>query len=327
MPINLNKLKASSNKDKTIGEKPAIPPTAPTPFIDKLSLVLTPPEHHQHDIYNGFFTVLDDPDQFVNAGSKSKWGEFKMAKRIVIPSVVDQKKFPLLQVAWAGKKITKMRLEFVPVDLGPDGMVELHAALTAVGHNGWNYWFLHGRITRIDVAVDLQGVEMNEFLCLPQQGMTTMQWKVDGQLETYIQGKKTGNQTAIYSRDKKRLAKKQNWTGAPVVRAERRLRHPPVKSLKDLPGMEQPFKGMDLVTTLNEPPAGEPKTYIWELFKHAATSQSLAVALSLLPPEKRQVYRTHIEAQVQPWWNPAAFWANWPKMLDELKISSATALS
>ena len=44
------------------------------------------------------------------------------------------------------------------------------------------------------------------------------EWKRNGELETLVFGKKKGNQTLIYSRKKKRLAKGQPWPGKSEVR-------------------------------------------------------------------------------------------------------------
>jgi hypothetical protein len=67
------------------------------------------------------------------------------------------------------------------------------------------------------------------------------------------------------------------------------------------------------------------RLYVWQLFKRAADVEGLMGALALLPEEKRTLYRKHLDANKQPWWNPDAIWANWPKMLDELKIASPAA--
>jgi hypothetical protein len=57
--------------------------------------------------------------------------------------------------------------------------------------------------------------------------------------------------------------------------------------------------------------------------------RGLNAALAMLPDteERRTKYRKHLNAHTQPWWKPDAIWAQWPAMLDELKIASAKAWS
>lgn len=52
--------------------------------------------------------------------------------------------------------------------------------------------------------------------------------------------------------------------------------------------------------------------------------RGLDLALKLLPKHKRTAYRKQFIKAAPDWWNPDAIWANWSKMLDELKIASPT---
>ena len=74
------------------------------------------------------------------------------------------------------------------------------------------------------------------------------------------------------------------------------------------------------------PPSEQVKMlYIWDLFRCTVEVKGLQAALAMLPEDKRTVYRKYLGAHGQPWWDPKAIWANWPVMLDELKIGSATS--
>ena len=96
--------------------------------------------------------------------------------------MTNSKTWPLYQMGCDGHCVTKVRIEFVPVDLGPQGLEELHAALFALMDQGWAFVVEHGRITRLDVAVGFPKVTMDQFHFLPQQGATVTQWKQDGGL-------------------------------------------------------------------------------------------------------------------------------------------------
>jgi hypothetical protein len=82
----------------------------------------------------------------------------------------------------------------------------------------------NGRVSRIDVAVDLPGVRMDQFLFLAHQGATNRQFATNGHLETFYFATSKGNQTRIYSKKKEQLAKGKSF-GKSVVRVERTLRN------------------------------------------------------------------------------------------------------
>ena len=111
------------------------------------------------------WNTIKEKDVFIDVKG-GKWGMFRLAKKLALPSVPDFKKCPLFQYAYEGKIITpgstetekagkaiKMRLEFVPVDLGSKGMLELQSILVTIMPNGWNYVVEHGHVTRLDIAV------------------------------------------------------------------------------------------------------------------------------------------------------------------------------
>lgn len=324
--------KVSSNKNQTLPEtapSKAItsPPTAstdhqaPIPFIDKISIVVTPPtEEDALLIHSNIWAQFSDKQTFL--GSSAKWGEFKVAKKIVLPSVPTLTKLPLLQYSYVMPLARKLRLEFVPVDLGPEGMIELDAILTSILNGGWAYVKKFGKITRLDVTVDFPGVMMADVHLLPQQGATSKQWAVDGSFESYTHGKSKGNQTAIYDRKKKRVAQGKQWVGKEGVRVERRLKTPTISSLNQLPTMANPFAAVSMVYIPTEPPdALKKKTYIWTLFQAAVEARGLPAALALLPEERRTAVRKHLAKHKQSWWAPDQIWSQWPKMLIDLGIA------
>lgn len=339
MAIILPKKKSPSNKAQTLAEHASTttipsPPIAsssisdPSPFIDKLTLALdVPSDEEGHDIYSALFSVLDDKSQFVDAGPKAKWAPYNLAKRIVLPNLKQEKHRPLLQVTYVptSKVVTKVRLDFVPVDLGPDGMEQLHAALIVCFDNGWGFFVKHAKITRIDIAVDFPNVPVSEFLLLPHQGATVKQWGVSGKLQTFQHGKKGGNLTQIYDRGEKRKALGQDPTGKSGARVERRIKNPANGALKLLKGFPNPFAAMNIVALPDAPPPGE-QAYVWELFRHAVEAVGLPTSLAVLPEKKRTIYRAHLKAHGKLWWDPQTIWSKWPDMVDELKIAGQHAL-
>lgn len=319
--------KGLSNKNKTLG-KSTVSDQYPSPFIDKLSVTLdvtkTGKPHEIHSSIWDHFAELNGPFKAANGG---KWGEYKVSKRIALGTVLDATKWPLFQYGYEKEEgiATKIRIEFVPVDLGAQGMMELHSVLQVILPDGWGTFVKHGSVTRLDVAVDYPSVTMHEFLFLPQQLATTTTWKTDGSLQTYQSGKSSGNCTSIYDRAAKREAQHKGWQNKSGIRIERRLRNPGLL-VSGLASLDNVFAGISMVEVLVDPSNGEKaKPYIWSLFLCAVEQRGLVAALGLLPPDKRTMYRAHYATHTHSWWNPEAIWKQWTDMLDETGLLSLGA--
>jgi hypothetical protein len=325
--------KKASNKDKTLGVNlPGTPtpngvhdaaePSVPIPFIDRISVTVKVPEGEgAWLIHKGIWPQVEDPAVFMPA---KKSPGYNSAWRLQLSSVINASHWPHFQYAYEGKVATGLRIEFVPVDLGPDGLMELHSILTSLVPNGWAYFIKHGRITRIDVAVDLPTARMDEFHMLPKQGATVKVWKSDGKLQTFQHGGVKGNHTQIYNRKAKRIAQGKPWAGKEGVRVERRLKNQQMP-LMDLPSLSNPFASLTLVARHPLKPPKEANEYVWRLFLNAAEHMTLPAALDLLPVEKRTAYRAHLKTQAMKWWNVDAIWGHWPAMLHELGIASPSS--
>lgn len=311
MAVTIKYKSKPSNKAETLPK---------SPFIDKISIILKP--DNKQDAYNtymGLFQSLDDPEVWASA---SKGKGFNLGKRIKLPSVVDHKRWPLFQARYYAKsqQVEMIRLEFVPVDLGPKGMGELHAVMMTIMDGGWEYMAKHGHISRIDVSVDLPGIRMDGFQFLPKYPSTTMRWTLNGVLQNIAFGKPKGNQTLIYSRKKKRLAKGQEWTGPSVVRVERRLVNLGIK-LHELPALPNPFADMQLTENMPAAPHGVDDGF-WTMFCDSVKVRGQKDALALLSKGRRTQFRKHLEANPVSWWQPQEIWQGWEPMLTSLKIAS-----
>ncbi len=325
--------KKASNKDKTLGVNlPGTPASngvpnkadtsVPIPFIDRISVTVKVPEGEEAWlIHSNIWSQVGDLAVFMPV---KKASGYKRAWKLQLSSVINASHWPHFQYAFEGKVATGLRIEFVPVDIGPGGLVELHSILTSLVPNGWAYFIEHGRITRIDVAVDLPAARMDDFHMLPKQGATVKVWKSDGKLQTFQHGQAKGNHTQIYNRKAKRVAQGKQGAGKDGVRVERRLKNQQVPLL-DLPSLANPFASLSLVARHPSKPQMEGKEYIWRLFLNAAEHMTLSAALDLLPVEKRTAYRSHFKAQAMAWWNVDAIWEQWPAMLQELGIASPTS--
>jgi hypothetical protein len=295
----------------------------PAPFIDRLSVVATFPEGQcTSEAHNSVLDALADKGHFVPAKG-GKFGPFKLAYNIVSVHQPVVGKWALFQYAHAYGKPSKVRIDMVPVDLGPLGLAEVNEALKLFLPGGWRFFIENGSVTRIDISVDFQDIRMNQFLFLPSQLATTKQWSSKGELQTYQHGKVDGNHTQIYSRKAKRAVQGKAWQGKEGIRVERRLKNPGIQ-LSALPGLPNAFASISMVQGLpDQPPAtmGENWIYIWKLFKLAANSAGLEVALGVLPEERRKLFKHHIEkVAAAPWWDVDAIWSGWKPMLEAYRI-------
>lgn len=335
MPIKITKKAASSNKTQTVGkiasEELGKPPADTLlknqlrPFIDKISLILEPAsDEDAYDFHSSIWASFDDKTVFQSAGP----GALKGWRRAQLISLKATTHRPLFQYTWeegTPAKARRFRLDCNPRKLGAQGLLELHSVLGTIWHNGWDYVVKHARITRIDVAVDLPGIRIDEVLFIPKQGASEIQWGRDGHLQSFRHGQPQGNQTLVYSVKQKRLAKKQPWSGPSVVRIERRLRNPSPAKLPKLAALKNPFTDMALTTMPGPPPdEGAPsKARMWSVFEDSVKARGVRAALALVPKNRRAKYRAHLKQHPKPWWNPKAIWEKWPDVLDELKITSA----
>jgi hypothetical protein len=315
LPLKLsNKAKTLSDVSETNSDKH----NAPVPFIDRLTVVYTPQSVNEaHDLYKSVYLYLDDSTMLFPAPKGSNGG-FGSAKKIVIDSLVDMKHWPLLQ--WSrdhGQPLLKrLRLEFVPKDLGAEGILDLKIKLQALGLD-WSSLLKFGNVSRIDVAVDFPDLSMNHLRYLPKQATKITHWYGKGQLETIISGLSSGNQTVIYDRGKKREA--INQYGFSGVRIERRLKNTK-KKLAGIIALLNPFAGISLIQALPTTAPTKTSDGNWAMFSDSVRVRGLENALLLLSVKDRTNYRAHISANKSPHWKPDDIWQKWHQSLADIEL-------
>jgi hypothetical protein len=316
------KSQTSSNKIKTHPENPEpLTPAKPdplklTPFVDKITIkVKVPVGPDAESMYGFFFSNADNPDVFL---SSKKVAGYQIGKRVVLPSPWGQKSYPSFQLAYHSGLAKEFRLEFSPAALGADGMDVLTVALAEFIPHGWNFVSAHGRVTKMEVSVDIPNVEIADLNVLPPQTTYARTWGKAGRLETIVLGKTKGNQTRCYNRGAKRNAKGQFDVKYDGTRVERITKLN--ASLTSLHEYKNPFSGLQLVLMPTPPAVIEPKAYIWAMFLDSVAARTLPVALQALPPEKRTKYRAWLKENPVGWWDVNAIWAAWPKYLIESKL-------
>lgn len=289
------------------------------PIIDKISITVHPATQQLRDeIFTSIWQVIDASEYFADA-RKSR--DYYHATFILIPGSTERVYF---QFGPRKPDYPFCRLEFNPHKLGINGMNELHSTLSLIFPEGWGTVLQYGRVSRIDVAVDLVGLQMDQFHFLPQTGCTSRLYGRNGLLETLYSGSSRGNQTRVYDRTAEHKSRKQKLPGPPTVRVERCLRNPGIP-LSKLASLKNPFEKMVLIPPMPERPDGVSETK-WAGFLDSARVRGLPAALQLQSPAVRAQFRKHVKSAPLPLWDPVKVWEDWPVVVSALvgQLASST---
>jgi hypothetical protein len=147
----------------------------PKPFIDKLTVILTFKSAKQASETHGVLHQnLTGGTEYFDTVCKPLKG-FKLARLIALP---DCPSHPRIDYSYSNDAglADRIRLEFNPSKLGIDGLRRLHDILSLVIEGGWQVFVTDGRISRLDVAVDLVGVRMTKLKVVPPKAMMSQTW-------------------------------------------------------------------------------------------------------------------------------------------------------
>ena len=229
----------SSNKNQTVpisdpaGEDPdpsiGSPDTqAPAPFIDKIAIVLTPKSAElAHQIHAMIYTSMTGDTEFFTSAGKPLKG-FRRAKLMVLPGHDER---PRIDYSYQGELAGRVRIEFNPNKLGFWGLKLLHGMLLLIIPDGWRTFVTDGRITQLDVAVDLVGVRITKLMMQPPIGQSSQAWwNTGGKLLTYQWGKAKGTHTQIYNKTAEQLKKGMVLPGPQVNSCRAPLEEPLVQA-------------------------------------------------------------------------------------------------
>ena len=333
-PVSSNKSDLTQNttpqgNDQAIQMNGMAETNIPKPFIDKLTVNLTFHSAKQAYETHGvlYQSLTGDTEDFPSVGKAVKG--FKIAKKIMLP---DCESYPRIDYSFTTDQSTganigqRVRIEFNPAKLGLAGLEYLHNVLSSVIEGGWHEFVTHGRISRLDVAVDLVDVRITKLKMVPKKAVVSQTWNNSkGKLETYQWGKPTGSYTQIYNKTAEMAARGAVVSGPQVTRFERRLKQPACKTLTKLTELENPFAGFVLTNAMPPAPQGGNKDHMWPLFCDSVSVRGLHAALQLVSEHKRPEYKKRFANAAPGWWNPDAIWAQWPVIVQQSKIGDPKA--
>lgn len=294
----------ASNKPQTL-------PNSIVPFIDKLSVTFNIPEEQGPTFYKLLADALTYKAIFQSAKNNPR---YKITRNIALPSTAER---VLFNADPKHPGFPDCRLEFNPSKLGWQGINDLDVILTELLPGGWKYVWEHGQMTRIDIAVDLPGIGVEDFNIVPPMSLTCRTYGQNGICQSIYMGKPSGHQFRIYDKAAEQKAKGIK-VGQQITRVEKIFRGGLGISPSELGQLPNPFAQLVLVEKLPLPPPDEcPR--LWARFLDSAAKRPLGPALAMLPKMQRTRYRKHLASQPHTWWDPQAIWENWQQVVSDLK--------
>jgi len=212
-----------------------------------------------------------------------------------------------------------LRLEFNPTALGKPGIAFLKQQLEALVLDGLSFAkvMTDGRVTRLDVAVDIVGVNISDLLVNVQtSGKQHWYYSANGKQETGYFGIVKGDNNAKWKAYNKRQQLKDT-TETPVAQADGGLSHTRLEytytPMKPLPLLgDLPNRFTEVSVAYPTAPKGI-KHHDWAFFVDSCSRRGEAAALALMPEGKtRNRYQNALKIAHAEFWRPAKIWEAWP---------------
>ena len=295
------------------------------PKIDRLSVTFDVGEKvARKKIRANLDALASDPNApGIAKWPKNKgWGSVKYERSYRIGG--GDGKFVLIQCAKQTASIAFIRIEFNPDMIGPDGTMEFRKLLPEItcGEVAYTALANAGKVTRLDIAVDLINIDLEDMLVsTAKPGVSMGYFGLSGKAETkYLNVKKKGSNLYIYDR-KTHLQKLQEdgkgvgleYGDAKHTRIEVRVY--PNKPIVDLPYLKNPLAKIDLIDIEAAQPPEE--VHHWKLFQDSCRYRGLAGALNLLPNNLKGQYTDAVKAVSGELWQPNELWKTWPEVIEK----------
>jgi hypothetical protein len=200
-----------------------------------------------------------------------------------------------------------------PAKLGADGISQMKAEIDTMLFMGWQYILLKGRITRVDVTLDVAGISLEAMSICPHMPVKSTVYERSGVTGTiYLGSPKSPKQWRIYNKVAEQLEKDIQPKNSSIVRFERVIRTSML--LKNLMQLKNPFAELT-VGTFPECPTNANWKH-WAMFLDSCHQRGSNQALAmLLDPKTRTKYRKALKASKFDWWHPELLFWMWKKDL------------
>jgi hypothetical protein len=215
-----------------------------------------------------------------------------------------------------------MRIEFNPSKMGKDSIFDLyHGELALLLCGGLPELHEKARISRIDYALDIVGVDLQELLLASSYSVRSMKYDRHGRMETlYLGNPKSATQTRIYDKvaQSKNSGEAMSTSTTPITRVERVLRNAGL--LRNIHKLKNPFSTL-VVGATNQVNSNIP-SHQWRMFWSYVREHTAQAALAILPPSERKKFLYEIKHSNPTWWNAEIIWSEWPGLVNSLGITN-----
>ncbi|WP_417453892.1 hypothetical protein [Kiloniella sp.] len=280
------------------------------PIIDKISITL--PINGEDDRKAINEQIMDLPKKEVGFKSVyTKGSRYKYAMqwldRVTSEAV-------LIQADPKNIKENYMRFEMNPDKLKADGMGRFKEMLKmelTVGNYTYKHLLDEGRVTRMDIAVDMINVSTNNLILSGQgKGKTVNFFGLTGEVETIYLDKpsKKSSTKKVYNKLQQLTdcEKRPLYNGTHLTRVE--YTHDGGKFSK-LPTIQNPFKKFSIINPSKVPDGIE--SWVWELFLNSCRIIGIDASLALLPEDVRAKCSEAIDTAKSNTWRPEKLWEMW----------------
>lgn len=270
--------------------------------IDKISIVLEVNDKHHHAIKERLEEMLPEH------GYKITRPRYKFSAKIYLeyPDIYAE-----VSICPKHPSYPFFRVEFNPAA----GYVnDFKVIVKQILPGGYEQLVEGGKCTRIDAAVDVHGIDINDLIVLYPKMRKTKGFYNNGKLETYTLGIKYG-ETEICVYDKAAQIKMLNEKNEiklpipkqPVTRIEvRKKKGYPFKEIASVPNF---FEGIQISSYFSFAPVKDKERF--NLFLEVCRSRGAVDALKMLSEASRVLYRKMIQSCKLVWWNPQQIWGGW----------------
>ena len=186
-----------SNKPVTVihtstkGEEPNL-----TLKLDKISITLPVKEEYRGEVTQAMYELSDDTTACVNKKGKDR------RYRINVILFLGANGQALVQANPFKPSDAFVRMEWNPAKIGLEGHEHLKALASTFLPDGYNGIVQHGKITRANIALDIDGININDLHFVPRSPLRSTIYKdAKGRIETlYLGNTKSFRYWRIYDK-------------------------------------------------------------------------------------------------------------------------------
>ena len=294
------------------------------PKIDRLSITLDIADTTIcKTIRQHLIDMADAGNPLLTVWKKRKgWGSGKYDRSLAL-NVGDNRSI-MVQCAPIKSKVSFLRFEFNPTAVGLHGIAAFRSHLPKITSGALKYKMLahSGKVTRLDIAVDLVNIDLEDVLIRTKKpGVTSGYFGLTGKAETkYLNVNKKGSNLYVYDRKTHLQKLKAQGIGsgseygqAKYTRVEVRTEpNVPITELSKLHNRLTKIELTDIEAA--KPPEQE---HHWKLFQDSCRYRGLAGALALLPDKVRPDYEAAITSAGTGLWKSDLLLSFWPEVVNQ----------